>query len=77
MDFKFEVIPKEVERKSLKAFKEWICNHYRVKSVNNLPMSTKEYAEYMIVFEAGYSAKSQEIIDRLINNAETKSDLEN
>lgn len=54
MTFSVEVVSVGQDRPSLKAFKDFICNKYRVKSVNDLPMSINEYADLMQVFEAGW-----------------------
>ena len=56
----------ETERPSLKAFKEYMCNRYRVKTVNDLPMSVNEYADFMQAFEAGWSAKEKEMLDKML-----------
>lgn len=66
MTFEVEVIHVSQDRPSLKAFKDFICNKYRVKSVNDLPMSVNEYADLMQVFEAGWSAREHEIINRML-----------
>lgn len=66
MNLSIKVIPVEEERPSLKAFKAYLCNKYRVKNVNDIPISINEYADLMQVFEAGYQAKEQEIVDKVI-----------
>lgn len=66
MTLSVEVIPVSQDRPSLKAFKDFICNKYRVKSVNDLSMSINEYADLMQVFEAGWSAREQEFINRML-----------
>ena len=43
-----------------------MCNKYKVKNVDYIDMPIKEYADLMDVFEAGYTAKEKEIIDRLL-----------
>ena len=60
--FRIEVDP---EDKCLIAFKEWMCRHFKVKTVDDLQMSDNEYCDYMDTFFAGYRAKEQEILDRL------------
>lgn len=57
------------ERPSLTAFKEWMCNRYRVKSVDDIPISVNEYAEKMTIFEAGWSAREHELLDRMLSKA--------
>lgn len=66
MTLAFEVMPMEAERPSLKAFKTYICARYRVENVNDLPMSTSEYGNLMSVFEAGWGAREQEFIDKML-----------
>ena len=56
MNLTLEVILMEVDRPSLKAFKNYMCNKYEVKNVGDIDMSIKEYADLMEVFEAGYAA---------------------
>ena len=50
-----ELVIKDYKEKcdspSLKAFREYMCNKYHVKSVDDIDISTKEYAEYLTVFE--------------------------
>ena len=70
MNLTLEVILMEVDRPSLKAFKNYMCNKYEVKNVDDIDMSIKEYADLMEVFEAGYAAKEKEIIDRLFEKKE-------
>ncbi len=70
MNLTLEVILMEVDRPSLKAFKNYMCNKYEVKNVDDIDMSIKEYADLMEVFEAGYAAKEKEIIDRLFKKME-------
>ena len=43
-----------------------MCNHYRVQSVNDINITVQEYAELMTVFEAGWSAKEQVLLDRIL-----------
>ena len=62
----------EEERPSLKAFKTYMCNKYRVKNVNDIPISINEYADLMQVFEAGYRAKEQEIFDKVVEKCTKK-----
>ena len=69
MTFGIEVIPVGQDRPSLKAFKDFICNKYRVKSVNDLPMSINEYADLMQVFEAGWSARESEILNKMLGES--------
>ena len=64
MTFNIEVVPMEAERPSLKAFKTYICARYRVDNVDDLPMSTSEYANLMSIFEAGWGAREQEFINK-------------
>ena len=66
MNLTLEVIPMKADRPSLKAFKNYMCNKYKVKNVDYIDMPIKEYADLMDVFEAGYTAKEKEIIDRLL-----------
>ena len=54
------------DRPSLKAFKEYMCNKYRVQSVNDIPISINEYADMMDLFERGWAAREQAFIDRVM-----------
>ena len=63
--FEIFIEPVTEDRPSLKAFKEYMCNHYRVQSVNDINITVQEYAELMTVFEAGWSAKEQMLLDRI------------
>lgn len=72
MTFNIEVVPMESERPSLKAFKTYICARYRVENVNDLPMSTSEYANLMSIFEAGWSAREQEFINKMLEKGAEK-----
>lgn len=65
-EFEIFIEPITEDRPSLKAFKEYMCNHYRVKSVNDIEMTIQEYAELMTVFEAGWSAKEQMLLDKIL-----------
>ena len=69
-----EIVIKDNKEKcdspSLKAFREYMCNKYHVKSVDDIDISTKEYADLLTVFEAGYAAKEKEIIDRWFEKME-------
>lgn len=62
-----EIVIKDNKEKcdspSLKAFREYMCNKYHVKSVDDIDISTT-------VFEAGYGAKEKEIIDRWFEKME-------
>lgn len=60
----------KLDRPSLKAFKNYMCNKYEAKNVDDIDMPIKEYADLMEVFEAGYAAKEKEIIDRLFKKME-------
>ena len=62
------VEPITEDRPSLKAYKEYMCNKYRVKSVNDIKISVQEYADKMDIFEAGYSAKEMQLLNRALNN---------
>lgn len=62
---KFEIKVETEERESLKKFKEYICNRYRVKNVNDTPISIEEYAELMTIYEAGWDAREQLLVDKL------------
>lgn len=55
------------DRPSLKAFKKYMCNKYRVENVNEIKITIQEYAEQMDIFESGWYAKEQMLIDRLLN----------
>lgn len=55
------------DRPSLKAFKEYMCNKYRVKSVDEIDMTVNEYADFMDVFEAGWGAKEKMLLDRALS----------
>lgn len=74
MEFKIEVISLNEDRESLKEFKKYICNKYRVKNVDDTPLSIKEYAEFITIYEAGWQAREQKWIDELFtkNNDEVK-----
>lgn len=72
MTLAFEVVSMESERPSLKAFKTYICARYRVKNVNDLPMSTSEYGNLMSIFEAGWGAREQEFINRTLEREQSK-----
>ena len=74
MNLTLEVIPMEVDRPSLKAFKNYMCNKYEVKNVDDIDMSIKEYADLMEIFEAGYTAKEKEIIDRWFEKIEVENE---
>lgn len=63
-------LKERADRPSLKAFKNYMCNKYKVKNVDYIDMPIKEYADLMEVFEAGYAAKEKEIIDRLFEKKE-------
>lgn len=63
----------KLDRPSLKAFKNYMCNKYKVKNVDYIDMPIKEYADLMEVFEAGYTAKEKEIIDRLFEKMEAEN----
>lgn len=67
MNFEIEVIPLDEDRESLKEFKKYICNKYRVENVDDSPLSIKEYADLMEVYEAGWRAREQKIVDNLLN----------
>lgn len=69
MELKIEVVPLTEERESLKEFKKYICGHYRVESVNDLPLSTKQYADFMQMYEAGWGMREQKFIDKMIEKA--------
>jgi hypothetical protein len=73
MNLTLEVIPMEVDRPSLKAFKNYMCNKYEVKNVDDIDMPIKEYADLMEIFEAGYAAKEKEIIDRWFEKMEVEN----
>jgi len=75
MNLTLEVIPMKVDRPSLKAFKNYMCNKYEVKNVDDIDMPIKEYADLMEVFEAGYAAKEKEIIDRLFKKMEADKEI--
>ena len=64
--FEIFIEPVTEDRPSLKAFKEYMCNHYRVQSVNDIEMTVQEYAELMTIFEAGWSAKEQFLLNRML-----------
>ena len=64
--FEIFIEPVTEDRPSLKAFKDYMCNHYRVQSVNDINITVQEYAELMTVFEAGWSAKEQMLLDRIL-----------
>ena len=74
MNITLEVIPMEVDRPSLKAFKNYMCNKYEVKNVDDIDMPIKEYADLMEIFEAGYVAKEKEIIDRWFEKMEVENE---
>ena len=64
--FEIFIEPVTEDRPSLKAFKDYMCNHYRVQSVGDINITVQEYAELMTVFEAGWSAKEQMLLDRIL-----------
>ena len=64
--FEIFIEPITEDRPSLKAFKEYMCNHYRVQSVDDIKITVQEYAELMTVFEAGWGAKEQMLLDRIL-----------
>lgn len=63
---KLSLIVETEDRPSLKAFKKYICNKYQVKNVDDSPLSIKEYAAQMELFESGWYAKEQTILDKLL-----------
>lgn len=66
--YELEIIIEVAEdRPSLKAFKEYMCNKYHVKSVDEIDMTVNEYADFMDVFEAGWGAKEKMLIDRALS----------
>ncbi len=66
--FEIFIEPITEDRPSLKAFKDYMCNHYRVQSVNDINITVQEYAELMKVFEAGWCAKEQMLLDRVLRS---------
>ena len=66
-EFQIFVEPITEDRPSLKAYKEYMCNKYRVKSVNDIKISIQEYADKMDIFEAGWQAKESQLLERLLN----------
>lgn len=56
MNFQIEVSDL-ADRPSLKAFKKYICNKYRVENVDDVPITIQEYAEQLIIFESGWGAR--------------------
>lgn len=74
MTLNIEVVPMESERPSLKAFKAYICARYRVKNVNDLPMSTSEYGNLMSIFEAGWGAREQEFVNTMLEKKSLPSE---
>ena len=63
------LVPLAEERESLKEFKKYICGHYRVESVNDLPLSTNQYADFMQMYEAGWGMREQKFIDKMLEKA--------
>lgn len=55
------------DRPSLKAYKEYMCSKYRVKSVDDIDISIQEYAEKMEIFEGGWRAKEMQLLNRVLN----------
>lgn len=67
-----QFIPMEEDRDSLKAFKEYICNKYRVKSVDDVPLTSYEYADMMQMYEAGWQAREQKLVDELCDSVKRR-----
>lgn len=68
MKIAVQFIPIEEDRDSLKAFKKYICSKYRVKSVDDVPLTMHEYADMMQIYEAGWQAREQKLVDELCDS---------
>ena len=64
MELRVEVNPPDLCREE---FKKWMCNHFRVKSVNDLPFDVRTYCDFMECFEAGWHGREQQILNRILS----------
>lgn len=56
------------DRPSMKAFRKYICNKYRVENVDDVPITIDEYVEQMTIFESGWGAREQALLDKLLGS---------
>lgn len=56
------------------AFKEFMCRKFNVQSVDDLPMSTKEYCDWMDCWEEAISFRNQEMLENIINKEVKKNE---
>lgn len=52
------------------AFKEFMCRKFNVQSVDDLPMSNKEYADWMDCWEEAISFRDQEILENMLKKSD-------
>lgn len=47
-------------------FKKWMCRHFHVETVDDLPFDVKTYCDFMECFEAGWYGREQKLIDKML-----------
>ena len=69
MELKIKVNPTD---KCREEFKQWMCRHFHVQTVDDLPFDIKTYCDFMECFEAGWRGREQIILDKMLAASEEK-----